>query len=628
MSRDWALPFFVVMVLFFVVVQCSIFIGLTNVVEEGKVIADTISARSSQVWDSNLRHRAEASFGTIVQRLGEIEVKIIEEALLIEEGIVKEASDLLSSRPLMNEHVYVPNHPVPKPPRGRPIEYSEFFDQSAANPAPPSRPSSGRAGKTMRDSSSPPDPSAVPLPTQPAVERSAASSSVSFPKWTPFDFSQDSRPGLDLRDAIATCRKCLWRTIETTTKLLDDGGTFVFTGDIDDLWLRDSAAQVHMYIPLMRESPELARVVRGLIKRHAFYIRFDPWSNAYRVDTSYKFNAEQRSLGRHGYISTRNYEVDSGCYFLRMVHRTWTVSPEEPILHSSEVIDAASILIDLWHAEQRHEEDDYPSGSLFDCKNCGGPYRYKKLARGGKGKVTKYTGMTWSGFRPSDDQCEHNFNVPGNMFAVASLRQLADLALNLWGRSDIASRATNLANEIDRGIREHGVVNHPRHGKIYAYEVDGLGHYTLMDDANVPSLLSIPYLGYAFDDEIYRATRAFVLSRDNPTFAQSSDGKVAGIGSPHMKKTIPKNVWPMGILTQGLTSSDLEEKLRMVNMALKTTGGTGWMHESFDVNNPRKFTRKWFCWADALFAELVLSMSKDCLAKPWPKVPDTPRKPV
>ena len=492
----------------------------------------------------------------------------------------------------------------PRPPPGKPNEFVASSSELVKKQhAPLSFPSSH----------SPPPPTKDSPPTPTARD--------AFPKWTPFDFARESRPGLNVRNAVSTCKRCLWRTLTSATTLLGDGGTFVITGDIDDLWLRDSAAQINPYISLAAENPTVARVVRGLIQRHAFYIRFDPWANAFRIDTSYKFNAEQKSLGRHGYISTRNYELDSGCYFVRMIYRFWKTSPNESILRSPEVVNAAKILVQLWRAEQRHESDSTPRGELFDCKNCGRPYRHKTLQRGGKGTKTGFTGMTWSGFRPSDDIALYGYNVPGNMFAVVSLRSIEEMARNLWHEETLATDAAALASEIDEGIRKHGIVAHRTRGRIYAYEVDGLGHFNMMDDANVPSLLSIPYIGYDYDPEIYAATRAFVLSRDNPTFRSSRDGSIEGVGSPHLGVgAIKNNIWPMGIITRGLTSNDLEEKLRVVDMLLRTTGGTGWMHESIDPSNPGHFTRPFFCWADALFAELVLSMDRSCLEKPWPSV--------
>lgn len=463
---------------------------------------------------------------------------------------------------------------------------------------------------------------ATPSPTAIVLERERET--LQFPVQTPFDFNTaaDARPNLDLKNAVETCRRCLWRGLLTTTQLLDDGGTFVFTGDIGDMWLRDSAAQIHPYIPLVSESAHLRRVVSGLIKRHAFYIRHDPWANSFRADAFYSFSEKEKKLGRHDFVSTWNYELDSGCYFLRMLHRFWTHSSGHPdslaLLRSREVQDAVEILIELWRAEQHHEEDRVPTGPLFDCKNCRKPYRYKELPRNGKGSRVAYTGMTWTGFRPSDDATVYGYLVPANMFAVASLRSVVEMAKELWKRPDVAADAGALMAEIEHGIRKHGIV---RYGgkRVYAYEVDGLGHVNMMDDANVPSLMSIPYLGYDYDPEVYRNTRAFILSADNPTFAASRANRITGYGSPHARRSIPHNVWPMALIMQGLTSPDLEEKLRLVDMLLRSTAGTGWMHESFDPNNPSIFTRSWFCWADALFAELVLSISPACLAKPWPE---------
>ena len=150
-----------------------------------------------------------------------------------------------------------------------------------------------------------------------------------------------------------------------------------------------------------------------------------------------------------------------------------------------------------------------------------------------------------------------------------------------------------------------------RNGLI-VYQVDGLGNHNLMDDANIPSLMSIPYLGYKADPAIYENTRRFVLSRDNPTYHESGNGAVKGFGSPHTNANIPQNVWPMGQITQGLTSESLDEKLEVLRVLMSTDAGTGLMHESYDVNNPLRYTRKWFAWANSLFAEFVMSMTDTC----------------
>jgi uncharacterized protein len=209
--------------------------------------------------------------------------------------------------------------------------------------------------------------------------------------------------------------------------------------------------------------------------------------------------------------------------------------------------------------------------------------------------------MSWSGFRPSDDACKYNYLVPSNMFAVVALKHLSELPLN---NDTLRTKAKTLAEIIHVGVETHGKIKHPRFGDIYAYETDGLGNYNFMDDANVPSLLSIPYLGScAKDDLTYQATRAFVLSEENPYFYSGKAAK--GIGSPH---TPNEYIWPIALCVQGLTSRSRQEQLELLETLLSTDAGTGLIHESFHKDDPTKFTRPWFAWANSLFAEFVLEV--------------------
>ena len=433
-------------------------------------------------------------------------------------------------------------------------------------------------------------------------------------------------------EAIEMCNKALWHTIETTTIVMPNHETFIHTGDIDDLWLRDSAAQIHtLLIPLkhanggralIANDPQLDRIVSGLISRTAMYIRHDPYANAFRIDNTYVFSEQQKKLGRHDLISTWNYELDSACYYFRMIYLYWKHSPigqantKRSVLQLKMVEHAVEIMVDLWIAEQTHENDNFPKGPLFDCKNCNKPYRYPSLKRNGKGTPTNSTsGLTWTGFRPSDDECQYHYLIPANMFAAVALDYVVELATNVWENFDLANKARKLAKEINDGINEHGIVNHSKYGKIYAYEVDGLGNHNLMDDANVPSLLSIPYLGYKHDKQIYENTKRFIFSNDNPTYQSGTNpmtGHIEGYGSPHMSGRIKKNIWPMSIAIQGLTTSDINERKRLVELLVKASAGTHWMHESINVASPKDYTRSWFCWADSLFAELAMSITDKC----------------
>jgi meiotically up-regulated gene 157 (Mug157) protein len=215
--------------------------------------------------------------------------------------------------------------------------------------------------------------------------------------------------------------------------------------------------------------------------------------------------------------------------------------------------------------------------------------------------------MVWSGFRPSDDACTYGYLIPANMLAVVVLGHVSNIALEVYGDADLAAKAGALRDQIEAGIQQHGIVEHPRFGRIYAYETDGFGNYNLMDDANVPSLLSIPYLGYrAAADEIYQHTRCFVLSHGNPYF---HDGRYArGVGSPH---TPAGYIWHIALAMQGLTASSRAEQDDLVRMIVDTTAGTTFVHESFDPEDPTRFTRPWFAWANSLFGEFIVAWAAE-----------------
>ena len=244
-----------------------------------------------------------------------------------------------------------------------------------------------------------------------------------------------------------------------------------------------------------------------------------------------------------------------------------------------------------------------------------GPYLFQRTGREamdslpirGLGNPVAPVGMICSAFRPSDDATIFLFLVPSNLFAVRSLRQLAELLVGLKMAPDLAAECREMAAEVEQAVFAYGIHQHPRYGRIYAYEVDGFGGRVFMDDANVPSLLSLPYLGCcAPDDPVYLATRKFVLSGDNPWFFKGRFGE--GVGSPH---TGFNRIWPIGITMRALTSSDDEEILACLRLLRCSSAGTGYMHEGFDPHNPADFSREWFAWANSLFAELLLKLQHE-----------------
>lgn len=402
-------------------------------------------------------------------------------------------------------------------------------------------------------------------------------------------------------------KNCFTNTLETTTELLEDGTTYVFTGDIPALWLRDSSAQVRHYIPFAKEDPDVQRIIEGLIKRQIMYILIDPYANA--------FNKEPNGQCYHkditdtnDWIWERKYEIDSLCYPIQLAYLYWKATDKVDIF-DEKFKEAMQTIIEVWKTEQRHhEESPYSFLRLQE-----GSSEHGLLYNNGKGMPVNYTGMTWSGFRPSDDACTFGYLIPSNMFAVVALKYMEEIAETVYKDESLKKSASALGREIDYGIKTYGIYNHPNWGKIYAYETDGFGNYNLMDDANVPSLLSAPYLGYTTSqDPIYQNTRKFILSKDNPYYYE---GKYArGIGSPHT----PENyIWHISLAMQGLTSDDRDEIEEILHIFEITHADTYYMHEGFDVDNPNNFTRHWFAWANSLFGEFIYKVvtETDILSK-------------
>lgn len=226
------------------------------------------------------------------------------------------------------------------------------------------------------------------------------------------------------------------------------------------------------------------------------------------------------------------------------------------------------------------------------------------LNNDGKGAPVKPVGLIVSSFRPSDDATTLQFLIPSNFFAVTSLRKAAEMLTAVNGDRDLADECTQLANEVENALREYAIYNHPKYGEIYAFEVDGFGNQLLMDDANVPSLLALAYLGDVdINDPIYQNTRKFVWSEDNPYFFKGSAGE--GIGGPHIGYDM---AWPMSIMMKAFTSECDDEIKECLVQLINTDADTGFMHESFDVNNPDHFTREWFAWQNTLFGELIVKL--------------------
>jgi len=351
-----------------------------------------------------------------------------------------------------------------------------------------------------------------------------------------------------------------------------DGTTFVSTGDIDAEWLRDASAVVKPYIGLSMNDQDVRATLRGVISRQAKYILLDPYANAFTLD--YK-------------VAERKFEMDSLLYPIWFSYLYWKASGDRSIF-TPEVQRAFERVMSVLRTEQHHSTRSH--------------YRHPGLANNGQGSPVGYTGLVWTAFRPSDDAARYQYNIPDNMFAVVVLRDLTEVERNVYRNEKLAQNAWGLGVQIQRSIEEYGTLSLPGFGKMYSYEIDGRGHSLLIDDANIPSLLSIPYYGYVSGrDAVYRDTRKFVLSERNPYFYR---GKYAqGIGSPHT----PHNyIWPLSLVMEALTSSDQDEIKRVLGYIAASDIGDHRLHESFNADWPEAYTRDDFAWPNALFAELML----------------------
>lgn len=382
------------------------------------------------------------------------------------------------------------------------------------------------------------------------------------------------------------------QTFSTALKQRCDGTYFVLTGDIPAMWLRDSAAQVHHYVPLAKQD-DVAQILEGVLRRQLMYIEIDPYANA--------FNEEENGAGdnsdfppRNKWVWERKYEIDSLCYPIRLLYMYWKETGRVDLIRG-KLEKVATIILEQWETEQYHMERS-PYRFVRNTKN-----EMDTIPGNGMGSPVAYTGMTWCGFRPSDDGCRYGYYIASEMFAVVVLGYMSEMLREVCDNQELADRCIKLRDEIDEGIKKFGTVEHPKYGQIYVCETDGMGNYITYDDANIPSLLSIPYLGYADkSDPIYQNTRRFLLSKDHKYYYEGQFAK--GIGSSHT----PENyVWHMAIVMQGLTSNDKQEKKEILDMLVRTDGNTGYLHEGFHVDDPFQYTRAWFTWPNSLFAEYI-----------------------
>ena len=388
-------------------------------------------------------------------------------------------------------------------------------------------------------------------------------------------------PGLDSQISESRFQRVSKAIDSLLTKSLtcrENGSPFIITGDIPAMWLRDSTWQV---APLLKSNhPEIIQLLIELSKTQVELFLIDPYANAFNPAP----NGEcwhKDFPNQSPWVFERKFELDSWAsvlYLARMITEKYGRAD-----HIDDAFkDALSVMINLAKLEQNHD----PASYIFNRNNG---VAHDSLSHNGHGAPTAYTGMVYSAFRPSDDACVYGYLVPSNLFFLNELELLPD---NLK-----SSETIELSTLIRKGIEEFAIID----GR-FAYEVDGLGNALFMDDANVPSLLSLPLLGcISADDKSYKVTRKFILSEQNPFYFVGS--KAEGIGSQH---TPSRFIWPIALAVQALTDKAISKKLETLDLLEHTDGDTGSMHESFNVDDDKDFTRSWFSWADMTYVQLVL----------------------
>jgi meiotically up-regulated gene 157 (Mug157) protein len=355
---------------------------------------------------------------------------------------------------------------------------------------------------------------------------------------------------------------------EHQSQLESDGTVFVQTGDIPYQWERDSSAQVTPYLYFAKDSPAVATFLNRVIERQAKALERHPYAAAFNIDYS---------------VTWPRYELDSLLYPIQLAWQYWQMTGDNTVFTSNVYRGFAAALKTMLTEQNHNTQSKYTDPGLVKTP-------------------VAYTGMIWSAFRPSDLGMVYNYNIPGNMMAVVVLKELAQIEADVYHDSGKAAASLKLSSEVDQGIKQYGIVHSAEFGQVYAYEVDGLGHYVLMDDANIPSLLAAPYIGYVpASDPTYQNTRRLLLSPADPYFYAGS--LAGGIGS---NNSPPGTVWPLSLLAQGLTTTGVAERQEMLKYLLASDPGDHLLHESFNVNNQKILTRPDFGWPNSLFAQFIM----------------------
>ncbi|WPG98010.1 meiotically up-regulated protein [Acrodontium crateriforme] len=397
----------------------------------------------------------------------------------------------------------------------------------------------------------------------------------------------------------------------------DEELTFLITGDINAMWLRDSSNQMQSYLPLLKasnSSDSLASLYRGVVNLHARYLLIDPYCNSFQppIESGIKpstngaaSNDNVKPQYSTGQVFECKYEIDSLAAFLEVSTNYYTATQDSSFFKKYQWVEAVNTILQV--AQDQMIPTYSSNGSVNTLA-----YTFSRQTdraseteeNDGTGNPFQSgTGLVRSFFRPSDDSTIFQGFIPGNMMFSRYLASTADIADSI-GEHSLASKMKSLAAGIKKAINQHGVVNTP-HGPIYAYEVDGYGSQNIMDDANIPSLLSAPFFGFLDKrDMIYQNTRKLLLSSGNPYWM--SGPAFTAIGGPHNG---PGFGWPMASIMRIATTDDDSEITQQLQQLVSSTDGLGLIHESIYESDATRWTRQWFSWANGLFGQIILDLA-------------------
>ncbi|RKF80898.1 Meiotically up-regulated gene 157 protein [Golovinomyces cichoracearum] len=390
--------------------------------------------------------------------------------------------------------------------------------------------------------------------------------------------------------------------------------SFIVTGDISAEWLRDSTNQLLQYQPLSKHDSGIYNLILGAINTQVEYVIESPYCNAFQppsISNLPTSSNQQKDVVHPAYepsfVFECKYELDSLAHFLSLVNTFHNNTGSTDFVTSRWIKAMKSVRNVL---DQQSESTFDPNDGKFR-KNI---YTFQRqtdhgtetLSLSGIGNPLNYgTGLIRSAFRPSDDASILGFLIPANAQMAIELEKTSKI-LKLVQEVSLAEEFEKRAQQIKNGIWEHGVVNHKKYGRVFAYEVDGYGSQIMMDDANVPSLLSLPILGFVdITDEVYQNTRKMVLENEgNPYYLIGPDFQ--GIGGPHVG---PRHAWPMSVLIRAMTTDNDDEILECLKI-IRNSSSLGLIHEALNVNLKSVFTRPWFAWANSVFAQTILTLAK------------------